>query len=92
MAIESMPVVTIEKWLFGDMGLARQDSGRVVLIPGGFPGEQWQLVNPQMRKGVLVDRLAKCLRCPAERLHRVFTRTCVAVVPCRKYPVHWKAI
>jgi 23S rRNA (uracil1939-C5)-methyltransferase len=60
--------VLIEKLVHGGNGLARLDTGQVVLVPGVLPGERADVLITKKRKGVLEAALVKVLSPSKDRI------------------------
>lgn len=60
--------VVIEKLVHGGSGLARLDSGQVVLVPRVLPGERVRVSIKKKRKGILVASLIKVLSPSKDRI------------------------
>ncbi len=60
--------VLIEKLVHGGSGLARLETGQVVLVPGALPGERVIVFIRKKRKGVLEAALVKVLSPSKDRI------------------------
>ncbi len=45
--------IKVQAWLFGGQGLARRSDGAVVMIPGGIPGDCYEVNSFRKERGVL---------------------------------------
>lgn len=59
--------LTIERQVHGGLGLARQQSGEVILVAGGIPGERVR-VSLTQRKGVLFGQVSEVLEASPDRV------------------------
>jgi len=60
--------ITVEKWVYGGMGLARMSGGHVVMAPFLLPGETAEFSEQRRRAGMIEARVTRRLKDSAERI------------------------